>query len=123
MEVTAEPLPASAWASAAASVGHEDWDPRPGSRAWYSSPGPAPGPPDTERGCARLRWMRPSRAVVGSPAGRHGHPASAAHQAKNERSSDSKLIAWSVTYRTVSSAGSMAPSSTMARTWVGNNPA
>src|SRR5580704_2456969 len=116
MDAAGAPLPAIAAASAPASVGHDDWDSSPARRALYNSPGPALPPPDVDRGWTRDCWMRASRAVVGSPAGRHGQPASAAHQAKNEVRADSRLVAWAVAYWVVLKAGSMAPSSTMART-------
>ena len=58
---------------------------------------------------------------MGSPAGRQGHDAVDAHQAKKASRFASNDSAWSVAIWSVSSAGSSAPSSTMARTWVGKS--
>ena len=58
---------------------------------------------------------------MGSPVGCQPHDESDAHQAKNDSSSASRLAAWSEAYWVVVSDGSMAPSSTMALTWVGKS--
>ncbi len=68
----------------------------------------------------RLWSIKASRAVAdGPPGGRHAHPDDA-HHAKKSSSTASKLSLCSMTICSVLMAGSIAPSSTMARTWVGN---
>src|ERR1700722_7443580 len=96
MAATAAPSPDVASASAAARVGHEDWEPRPARRASYRSLGPAAVPPATARGRLWLAPMRSSREAVGSPAGRQGQLALPEHQVMNNCSSASRLSAWSV---------------------------
>ena len=56
---------------------------------------------------------------VGSPPGRHGHPVDVHHEKKSSRTVSNAWLC-STTICSVLMAGSMAPSSTMARTWVGN---
>ena len=71
-------------------------------------------------GWLRLWAIKASKAAAEAPpAGRHGHPDDV-HHAKKSSSTDSKPSLCSSTICWVLMAGSMAPSSTMARTWVGN---
>src|SRR5690348_4037011 len=115
------PSPRSAAASADARLPRRDGLYNRLRIARYSSSGPACLPPPAGNGCARNRSNSASNAPVGSPDGRQPQPGT--HARKNPASASSKVRASSTCRSYIERAGSMAPSSASARTWVGNRSA
>ncbi len=118
------PLPAAC--NAAPNSGH-DWVEYKASAMPYSTWVEPTWRPCTVVGCWRAPLIRARTAasmLARPPAGVHPQlPVLAAHQSKKSASSMSTATDWVSTSCTASSEGSMAPSSTMARMWVGNRPA